>query len=100
MDLIKVKRLKNIMTKRKISVKNIEIVLFERNKIDYISLTDIARFKNTDDPRFVVQNWMKTRYTVDFLGIWEKIYNPDFNRVEFDTFKNEAGTNAFVLTPQ
>ncbi|OGI29564.1 MAG: DNA-binding protein [Candidatus Moranbacteria bacterium RIFOXYA12_FULL_44_15] len=86
--------------KRKINVKNIEIVLVERNKLDYISLTDIARYKNADDPRFVIQNWMKTRYTVDFLGFWEQIHNENFNRVEFDTVKNEAGTNAFVLTPQ
>jgi hypothetical protein len=86
--------------KRKIKVKNKEIILFEKNKTDYISLTDIAKYKNSDDPRFVIQNWMKTRYTVDFLGIWETINNPNFNRVEFDTFKNEAGTNAFVLTPQ
>ncbi|OGI35436.1 MAG: DNA-binding protein, partial [Candidatus Moranbacteria bacterium RIFOXYA2_FULL_43_15] len=68
--------------------------------LDYISLTDIARYKNADDPRFVIQNWMKTRYTVDFLGFWEQIHNENFNRVEFDTVKNEAGTNAFVLTPQ
>lgn len=67
---------------------------------DYISLTDIAKFKNINDPRFAIQNWMKTRYTVDFLGIWEQIHNKNFNRVEFDTFKNEAGTNAFVLTSQ
>lgn len=68
-------------------------------KEDFISLTDIAKYKNAEDPRFAIQNWMKTRYTVDFLGIWEGIHNPNFNRVEFDTFKNEAGTNAFVLTP-
>jgi hypothetical protein len=86
--------------KRKINVKNTEIVLFRKNQMDYISLTDIAKYKNADDPRFVIQNWMKTRYTVDFLGIWEQINNPNFNRVEFDTFKNDAGTNAFVLTPQ
>ncbi|MCX6766883.1 MAG: KilA-N domain-containing protein [Candidatus Moranbacteria bacterium] len=86
--------------KRKINVKNTEIVLFRKNQVDYISLTDIARYKNADDPRFVIQNWMKTRYTVDFLGFWEQIHNENFNRVEFDTFKNEAGTNAFVLTPQ
>lgn len=87
-------------SKRKINVKNTEIVLFQRNQMDYISLTDIARYKNADDPRFVIQNWMKTRYTVDFLGFWEQMHNNNFNRVEFDTFKNDAGTNAFVLTPQ
>ena len=60
----------------------------------------MAKFKNTDDPRYVIQNWMKTRFTVDFLGIWEQIYNNNFNRVEFDTFRLEVGTNAFVMTPQ
>ncbi len=87
------------MKNKKIRVKQTDITLFSQNKQDYISLTDIAKFKNSTDPRYVIQNWMKTRYTVDFLGVWEQINNPDFNRVEFDTFKNEAGSNAFVLTP-
>lgn len=89
------------MKKKKIEIGNqlITVNLSEKEN-DYISLTDIARFKNVSDPRFAIQNWMKTRYTVDFLGIWEQIHNKNFNRVEFDTFKNEAGTNAFVLTPQ
>lgn len=76
-----------------------EIDFFQQKEDDFISLTDIAKYKNNDNPRFVIQNWMKTRFTVDFLGLWEQMHNPDFNRVEFDTFKNEAGTNAFVLTP-
>lgn len=84
----------------KINVQGTEIVIFQQNEQDYISLTDIARSKNPDEPRFVIQNWMKTRFTIDFLGIWEQIHNPKFNRVEFDTFKTEAGTNAFVMTPQ
>lgn len=89
------------MKNKKIEInKHLIAVRLSANENDYISLTDIARFKNIDDPRFAIQNWMKTRYTVDFLGIWEQIHNHDFNRVEFDTFKNEAGTNAFVLTPQ
>jgi hypothetical protein len=66
---------------------------------DFISLTDIAKFKNADDPRFVIQNWMRTRSSIEFLGIWEILYNPDFNRVEFDTVKNQSGSNAFVMTP-
>jgi len=86
--------------KKKIKVIGNEIVLFKNHSEDYISLTDIAKSKNSDDPRFVVQNWMKTRYTVEFLGFWEIIHNQSFNRVEFDTFKNESGSNAFVLTPQ
>ncbi len=66
---------------------------------DYISLTDIAKFKNFDDPRFVIQNWMRSRSSVEFIGIWERLYNPNFNRVEFDTVRNESGSNAFVMTP-
>jgi hypothetical protein len=68
-------------------------------KEDYISLTDIAKHKNPDDPRFIIQNWMRTRFTIEFLGIWEHLNNPDFNRVEFEAVKNEAGSNAFVMTP-
>jgi|GEM_PF-2087014 len=63
-------------------------------KDDYISLTDIAKYRNADDPRFVIQNWMRTRFTVEFLGIWEQLDNPDFNRVEFEAVKNESGSNA------
>ena len=69
------------------------------HKDDFISLTDIAKFKNADDPRFIIQNWMRNRSTVEFLGVWEVINNPEFNRVEFDTVKNAAGSNAFVMTP-
>ena len=74
-------------------VKNTTIHIFSLQKEDFISLTDIARYKNSDDPRFVIQNWMKTRSAVDFLGLWEIINNADFNRVEFDSFKNESGSN-------
>lgn len=66
---------------------------------DFNSLTDIAKFKNADDPRFVIQNWMRTRSSIEFLGIWEILYNPIFNSVEFDTVKNPSGSNAFVMTP-
>lgn len=80
-------------------VKGIQVVTIIKDKNDYISLTDIARAKNPIDPRYVIQNWMKTRFTIEFLGLWEQINNQTFNRVEFDTFKNEAGSNSFVLTP-
>ena len=59
----------------------------------YISLTDIAKYKNTDDPRFVIQNWMRNRNTLEFIGLWEVLNNENFNRVQFDTFRNEAGLN-------
>ena len=83
----------------KINVLDKEIRFYNVDEDDFISLTDIAKYKNSDDPRFVVQNWMRTRFTMEFLGIWEYLNNPDFNRVEFEAVKNEAGTNAFVMTP-
>ena len=67
---------------------------------DYISLTDIAKVKDSDNPRYIIQNWMRNRNTIEFLGVWESLYNPNFNRVEFDTFKSQAGLNSFVMTPQ
>ena len=66
---------------------------------DYISLTDMAKSKNEEDPRFVVQNWMKTRSTIEFLWLWEIMNNKNFNRVYFDTVKNDSWSNAFVMTP-
>lgn len=74
-------------------------VYTEDFKNDYISLTDIARYKNTDDPRFVIQNWMRNRNTLEFIGLWEVLNNTNFNRVQFDTFRNEAGLNRFSMTP-
>src|SRR3989338_11007789 len=69
-------------------------------KIDYISLTDIARYKNAQEPKDVVKNWLRNKDTIEFLGLWEKINNPQFKGVEFDSFLSEAGSNAFVLSPQ
>ena len=69
-------------------------------KNDYISLTDITRYKNVHEPKDVVKNWLRVRDTIEFLGLWETIHNPDFKGVEFDSFRKEAGTNAFTLFPQ
>ncbi|MDO6825850.1 KilA-N domain-containing protein [Mesomycoplasma ovipneumoniae] len=69
-------------------------------KNDYISLTDIARYKNKNDPRFVIQNWMRNRNTLEFIGLWEILNNKNFNRVQFDTFKMDAGLNRFTSSPQ
>jgi KilA-N domain len=88
------------MAKNKtINVKGIEIVFFTQNNNDYISLTDIARQKNAVEPKDVVKNWMRSRTTIEFLGLWEKINNPDFKGVEFDSFLYQAGSNSFVLSP-
>lgn len=85
---------------RKITVRQIDIDLYEENQQDYISLTDIARHKDplqTDD---IVKNWMRNRNTIELLGFWETIYNPDFKSVEFDGFRKQAGLNSFVMTPK
>ena len=66
---------------------------------DYISLTDIARYKS-DEPKDVIKNWMRSKSTIEFLGLWEKLNNPNFKGVEFDSFRNEAGANAFTMSPQ
>ena len=81
-------------------VKGIDVGIYtEDYRNEYISLTDIARFRNSDDPRFAIQNWMRNRNTIEFLGLWESLHNPSFNRVQFDTFRTEAGLNRFIMTP-
>ena len=75
-------------------------VLSKGDENDFISLTDIARYKNPDEPKDVVKNWMRSRSTIEFLGLWEQLNNPDFKGVEFDSFIHEAGSNAFTLSPQ
>ena len=67
---------------------------------DFLSLTDIAKIKDSDNPRYIIQNWLRNRNTIEFLGVWETLYNPNFNRVEFDAFRSQAGLNSFVMTPQ
>ena len=86
--------------KEMIEAKGFAIQIYTEDfKNDYISLTDIAKYKNTDDPRFVIQNWMRNRNTLEFIGLWEILNNANFNRVQFDTFRNEAGLNRFTMTP-
>jgi len=65
----------------------------------FISLTDMARNKNPEEPKDVVKNWMRSRTTIEFLGIWEQLNNPDFKGVEFDSLLFEAGSNSFTLSP-
>jgi KilA-N domain len=82
-----------------INVKGIGITTLQHHGEVYISLTDIAREKNANEPKDVVKNWMRSKTTIEFLGIWEQLNNPDFKGVEFDTFLYEAGNNAFTLSP-
>jgi len=84
----------------KIEVKGIEVAFVQTQQEDFICITDIAKFKNPDAPRDVIKNWMRSKNTIELLGLWEKLNNPNFKQVEFDLFKNEAGFNHFVLSPQ
>jgi hypothetical protein len=84
---------------KKIDVQGSEITIVSTNEQDYISLTDIAKYK-TDDTSAVIANWMRNRNTIEFLGIWERLYNPDFKPLEFEGFRKQAGLNAFTLSPK
>ena len=82
-----------------ILVKDTKIKTLRENGVDYICITDIARQKNSEDPNGVIANWMRNRNTIEFLGIWEELYNPCFNPLEFEGFRRDAGLNAFTLSP-
>ncbi len=84
---------------KSVNVKEQAVSIIRVNNEDYISITDIARFKNPKDPKDVVKNWFRNRSTIEFLGLWEKINNPDFKGVEFDPLLFEAGSNSFTLSP-
>ena len=89
------------LNKGKIEVKGLSIQVYTEDfEHDYISLTDIARSKNVLESKDVVKNRLRVRETLEFLGLWETINNPNFKGVEFDSFRKEAGTNAFTLSPQ
>ncbi|MEO8399663.1 MAG: KilA-N domain-containing protein [Ignavibacteriaceae bacterium] len=87
------------MAVRKIIVKNIEIQLLASRDVEFISLTDIAKSKDSERTDYIIQNWMRNRNTIEFIGLWETLHNPNFNSIEFDGFRNQAGLNSFSLTP-
>ena len=89
------------MAKNKnIEVKGQNISLFTNNSENYVSLTDMARYKDAERTNYIIQNWMRTRSAIEFCGLWELLYNPNFKSIEFDAFKNDSGANSFSLTPQ
>ena len=89
------------MAKNKIlTVEKLDIVLYSQNDEDYISLTDMAKYRDADRTNYIIQNWLRTRSAIEFCGLWEQLNNPTFKGIEFDAFKNEAGANSFSLTPQ
>ena len=90
----------NKRLKAQISAKGVHIsVVSDGGYDDYISLTDIAKYKS-EDPAATIQNWMRSRDVIEFLGLWETLYNPDFKPLEFEGFKARAGSNAFTLSPK
>ena len=83
-----------------IKVEDFEISLYSSTSQDYISLTDMARYKDSERTNYIIQNWLRTRSAIEFCGLWEQLNNPSFKGIEFDAFKNQAGANSFTLTPQ
>ena len=84
----------------KIDVQGISIIVYKSDLEDYISLTDIARYKDISSTDDIIKNWLRNRNTVELLGFWETMYNPNFKPVEFDGFRKQAGLNSFVMTPK
>ena len=84
--------------KKELIVKNINVNIFSQKKEDYISLTDIAKYKNKETTGLVISHWLSTRYTIEFMGLWEQMHNPDFNVTEFRNIKNNSGSNGYVLS--
>lgn len=89
------------MSKKTIVVESTEIsVMLKRDREDYISLTDMARYKDSERTNYIIQNWIRNRSTIEYLGVWEQLNNPAFKGTEFDAFKIQAGLNSFTLTPK
>ncbi|MCL2646941.1 MAG: GNAT family N-acetyltransferase [Phycisphaerales bacterium] len=84
----------------KLTVLDTTIAYYSRNENDYICLTDMARYRDAERTNYIIQNWMRNRSTIEFLGLWEQLNNPDFKGIEFDAFRNQAGLNSFTLTPK
>jgi hypothetical protein len=84
----------------KMNVNNTEVNTIQKDGSEFISLTDIARFRNQNEPFSVINNWLRSRNTIEFVGLWELLNNESFKPIEFERFRNEAGSNYFVLSPQ
>ncbi|MDH6358823.1 KilA-N domain-containing protein [Parabacteroides sp. PF5-9] len=87
------------MAKNNLDVQGNQVKMLHINNADYISITNIAKIRNPIEPKDVVKNWMRSKNTLMFLGLWEKLNNPSFKGVEFDPLMYEAGTNAFTMSP-
>ena len=89
------------MSKKEIiTVQGTPVFLYSEKHGDFISITDIARHRDSERSDYILQNWMRNRSTIEFIGLWEQFNNPNFNSIEFDGIKNMAGSNSFALTPK
>ncbi len=86
--------------KTEIMVKETHVGVIRIGNVNYISLTDLAKYQNSSDPTFTVKNWLRRITTIDYIGLWEQINNDNFNLVEFDQIKHEYGKNSFAMSPQ
>ena len=91
--------MKKDLIKSEITVNDINISIIKINNVDYISLTDLAKYQNSSDPSFTVKNWLRRISTIDYVGLWEQFHNSNFNLVEFDQIKTEYGKNSFAMSP-
>lgn len=92
--------MKKDLIKTELIVKNNRVNVIRINGSNYISLTDLARYVNPEEPKIPIQTWMRNKNVVSFLGLWEQMHNAEFKGIEFETFENEAGKNSFYLSPQ
>jgi len=100
LNMAKSPQLKFMAKNKTITVKGTEIMLFSKENEDYVSITDIARHKDSANTDSIIQNWLRNRNTIELLGFWELMYNPGFKPLEFEGFKKQAGLNSFVMTPK
>ena len=91
--------MKQELIKTEIKVKETKVGILRVGNVNYISLTDLAKYQNSSDPSFTVKNWLRRINTIDYIGLWEEIHNQDFNLVEFDQIKTEYGRNSFAMSP-
>jgi hypothetical protein len=90
----------DMVKNRKLEVRGTEVTLYTDDQKDFISLTDIARYRDSERSDYILQNWKRNRSTIEFIGLWEQFNNPNFNSIEFDGIKNLSGSNSFSLTPK
>ncbi len=88
------------LIKAQMKVKDNLVSVIRIGNVDYISLTDLARYKNPIEPKDVIKNWLRAKTNIEFLALWEQMHNPNLKGVEIDTFKSEAGTHYFTMSPQ